>query len=643
MRIRTNAWPGAALIITGTMALPAGAQGTPDVAADGQAGAVELEEIVLSGGITPVPEARYGRAATVIGREEIEERGLATVRDALRAVPGVSVSSAGASRTLVRIRGGEAEHTLVLIDGVEAAGVDGAYNLAGLETANVERIEVLRGPQTVFHGANASAGVINVVTRRGGLGTEASGTLQVGDGTIATAFASRRTQRGGLSLALSRDDDRGWDYSGSDGEKDGILRRSAILSGDVAATDSLRLGFTLRRSDEDYDFDNTDFTAERAEDYVIDDPSARSEREELTGAVWARLDLLGGRLAQELRYELTDTDQVFVQDPFPDSRIETETRALEYRLSDGLDGRAADESDSLLSLLLERQTDESSTDPDFDREANSTALEYRGLIGSSLAVQAGVRRDFNSPFEDETTYVAALSYDLPNGVRLHASAGRGLVQPSYFELFARSFGYEGNPSLRPERNQSFDIGATVPLLDGRGAIDVTLFHEVLEGEITEVLLGTGPDGFARLGFENADGESERQGVEVGGSLQATDALSLRLAYTYLDAEGEDGSVELQRPRHELGLGATWMSPDGRATVSGDLRHTRGVFDRRFFGDGAVVELDDVTVVDVAAEYALTDRISLTARVENLFDAEATDVLGYAGAPRRGWVGVRGRF
>jgi vitamin B12 transporter len=640
MRIRSTRRLAAALTLTaGGLAGAAPAQDLAEMSAD----PVELDEIVLSGGITPVDEARYGRAASVIDRGELDARGISTVREALRAVPGVSVSSAGASATVVRIRGGESDHTLVLIDGIEAAGVDGAYNLAGLETANIERIEVLRGPQSVFYGANASAGVVNIVTRRGGLDSEVSGKVELGNGAIATAFVSRRTARGGLSLALSRHDDRGWDYSGSDGEEDGIERSTGILSGDVAVTEALELGFTLRRSDEEYDFDDVDGTALGAEDYVVDDPTAFSEREETTAAVHARLDLLGGLLGQELRYEVTRNDQAFEQEPFPRNTLETETRAVEYRLSYALDGTPADRSDSVVNLLIERQTDESSTNPGFDREANSVALEYRGAFGGGLAVQAGIRRDFNEPFDDETTYVAALAYELRNGVRLHASTGRGVVQPSYFELFADGFGFEGNPGLAPERNRSHDIGATVPLLEGRGTVDVTLFREALRDEIGDVFAGVGPDGFSRFTFVNEDGESERRGVEVAAALEATEQLALRLAYTYLDAENPDGTVETRRPRHEVGVGATWVSSGGRALLAGDLRHVSGLYDTRAFGDRATVELDGFTTVDLAAEYALTDRIAVTARVENLFDADAVDVIGYAGDPRRGWVGLEGRF
>ncbi|MCZ4257203.1 Plug domain-containing protein [Sulfitobacter sp. G21635-S1] len=118
----------------------------------------DLGEIIVSGGLTPIEAEAPGRAASVVTAQQIEERGIATVQDALRALPGVSVNGSGSSFTQVRLSGGEANHTLILIDGIEASGGDGEYILSGLETANIERIEVLRGPQSVYYGSNASGG-----------------------------------------------------------------------------------------------------------------------------------------------------------------------------------------------------------------------------------------------------------------------------------------------------------------------------------------------------------------------------------------------------------------------------------------------------------------------------------------------------
>ena len=127
---------------------------------------IQLDELVFTGSIAPDITTPVAANSFVISQKTIEKRGNLSIADLLREVPGFAVSSAGANNTQIRIRGGEGNHTLILIDGVEARGGDGEYFLSGLTAANVERIEVLRGPQTLFHGAGASSGVINIITKQ---------------------------------------------------------------------------------------------------------------------------------------------------------------------------------------------------------------------------------------------------------------------------------------------------------------------------------------------------------------------------------------------------------------------------------------------------------------------------------------------
>ncbi len=607
-----------------------------------QQGTIALDPVVLSGGLTPIAPDAFGRAYSVLTAEDIAARGIASVQDALRALPGVSVSSSGASLTAVRIRGGEARQVLILIDGIEATGGSDEYTLSGLETADITRIEVLRGPQSVYYGSNASSGVINIITRRGGEGLAYGAGLELGNGAAGNLWLTHDTARGGVALSFASRDDHGFDQSGSGGEKDGIRRHTLAASGWVQATEDLRLGLTLRRAREDYDFDDADWLAAEPEDYIVDTPGLTSERRELQGGVWAELSTLGGRLTHRLDYQ----DTVFRQWNYG-AWTRGETRKLKYRASLGLDGRAVADSAHLLNLLAERQRDESSQAPDFRRDMASVALEYRGFYDNGLDVQAGLRRDFNKVFEDATSWNIGLSWQVPDQpVRLHASAGNGIVNPSYDQLFGHyDFGwsvYDGNPDLRPERNRGFDLGMEVTLPDGLGVVDVTWFNEKLRDEIETHIVGS-DGGVVRYSYRNQSGDSPRQGLEVAARMQATDALSLSLSYTYLDAKNPDGSVEVRRPRHEIGLSATWAFAGGRGQVTGDLRHVSGNFDVKGFGDFSTARLPDYTVVNLAAGYDLNDRVRLSGRVVNLFDKAYSDVWGYASQGRTAWLGVQARW
>ncbi|MFC7703807.1 TonB-dependent receptor plug domain-containing protein [Plastorhodobacter daqingensis] len=605
-------------------------------------GIIALDEIIVSGGIAPLAADAYGRAHTVLTAEEIKRRGITTIQDALRALPGVSVSSLGAGYTQVRIRGGEATHTLILIDGIKAAGGADEYVLSGLETANIERIEVLRGPQSVFYGSNASAGVINIITRKGGPGLSHGGAVEAGNGAAGAFHLSQRGARGGVALNLSARDDRGFDQSGSGGGKDGVNRKTIGLAADWQATPDLTFGITLRRSTERYEYDATSWAATDAAGYVVD-ADLFGDRDEFQGGVWAEYVTLGGRLTHRLDYQ----DTIHEQRDNDGYDTRGQTRKLKYRASLGLDGQPVGSAAHLLNLLAEHQRDESTSAPGESRVMSSAALEYRAFLDNGLDLQAGLRHDANRSFSDFTSWTLGLSYQVPGQpFRLHASAGTGLVNPSFFELFADAdYGssvYVGNPGLRPEKNRGYDVGIEFQLPENRGIIDVTYFNESLEDEIESYLDGI-DNGIARFTFRNQTGKSPREGIELTARTQATDRLTLGANYTFLRARNPDGSVEVRRPRHELGLNASLAVLDGRGFVSGDLRHVAGNFDTQFWGTYETVELPSYTVVNLAAGYDLNQNVRVTGRIVNLFDEAYSDVWGYASQGRTGYVGLQARW
>ncbi|WP_435168881.1 TonB-dependent receptor plug domain-containing protein [Falsirhodobacter sp. 1013] len=594
-----------------------------------------LDPIIVSAGLTPAPADAYGRAYTILMREQIEARGITTLQDALRGVPGVSVSSSGANTTQVRIRGAEADHTLILVDGVEVSGGSPAgYFLSGLSVQNIERVEVLRGPHSVFYGSSASAGVINIITDKGTEGLHHGGTMDVGNGHSASAHVSQRTAQGGLALNLSQIDDHGFDYSGDSGEKDGLRRNTIGFAGDWKATETLTFGSTLRWTKEEYDYDSFGPSTNEA-DVIVDDNTPEGETREFQGAVFGELSMLDGRLIHRLDYQRS----VFKLDTFDDVPKRAESDTLAYRLSYGLDGLPVDQARHLVNVLVEHEDDDSNIATDYERERDSVALEYRASLDNGLDLQAGVRRDDNKEYDDFTGWTLGLSWRIPGQpVRLHASAGRAQVDPSYEELFGSLYSV-GNPDLTPEQNRSYDLGVELSFLNGRGLIDVTYFHERMTDEITADY--SSPDFLAR--YSNADGESPREGVEVTGRLEATDTLDLSFGYTYLNAKGPDGRIEVRRPKHELQLSSTLSFLDDRASATATLRRVAGNYDDQFYGAYARAELPDYTTLDLAAGYNLTNEVRLTGRVTNLFDESYSDVWGYATRGRQAYVGVQARW
>ena len=605
--------------------------------------ALLLDEIVISGGLTPIEASAYGRAYSSLDAAQIEARGLATVQDALRALPGVSVNSTGDTFTQIRIRGGEGNHTLVLIDGVEAAfGGQGEYMFSGLETADIERIEILRGPQSTLYGSNAMGGVIAITTRRASQpGTAYSAGVELGsDGTKAGGFNLRQsTERSQLSFSASARHVGGYDPTVYGGRKAANDRETLNLTGQTQLTDTITAGFTLRRSWQDYVNISTTSPVAGPEFYLIDN-GQNSERNEVFGSVWAEAETLGGRLSHRLALSgnKQDTD-TFNADGSYGWGNKGSYRALKYRGSFALDGGTTAEARHLLNFAAEaeRETFSAGTPDSYRRDSTALALEYQGRFDWGLDVQAGLRHDFNEVFRDATTWSIGLSYALPDrDIRLRGSVGKAIVNPTMYEQFGYVPGvYDGNPDLRPERSLGADIGVDFGFAGGRGQAGVTLFHGIFKDEIR----GAGTTSI------NETGESRRRGVELSGRWQMTDSFSLSGNYTFITGSYSDGRPLIRRPGHELGLSGTLETFGGRGSVTASLRHVAGNYDSEWFANSwpdPVVnsKLPDFTTVNLSAHYSLTDDLRLTARVVNLFDTDYSEAWGYPAQGRTVYVGLR---
>jgi len=558
------------------------------------------------------------------------------VQQALEAQPGISVNGDAPSSRQVRIRGGEASHTLVLIDGVRAAPGDtafGGYFLRGLDTGYVERIEIVRGPQSVPFGTDASTGVINIITREAKDGLHVGGAIEFGEGDQQNAYFSHGSDSSRIAVNLSNSNDKGFDYSGDDGGNDGTRWETASSKGVFDLNEQTAFGFTLRAADGVYEYDDyddylneKDTGADDAQSYVIDADNY-NEASERAGSIYIDHYSLGGILGHRFRYDRTTEKVAF----FPGTyTTDLKTEVVNYRLQTAIDRQHVESSDHLFSLLFEKRED-SDRNNDQTRENDSVAVEYQGWLSSKGSMQAGLRRDFNTDFSDETTWNIAGSYYVQPDIRWHASAGRAVINPSFSEILGDSFGTDPNPDLAPEKNIGYDVGLELQFPNGDGFVDITYFNETLEDKITKV------------GTKNVNegGESDRQGVELTTVFTALDSIDLSASYTYLDATNPDGETETRRPRNELGLGATWRSAGGVIKLSGDLRYVRGLFSQQRWEEGMPREqLPDFTVVNLASSYSITENIDLTARLTNAFDEDYQEVWGYATRGRAGYVGVR---
>jgi vitamin B12 transporter len=279
------------------------------------------------------------------------------------------------------------------------------------------------------------------------------------------------------------------------------------------------------------------------------------------------------------------------------------------------------------------------TGRDEDRNLVGIGAQYRAEIADQLYLSATLRHDDNDDFQDDDTYSAAASWIIPNtGSRPHASWGTGVTNPTFFEQFGFNPGsFIGNPDLKPEKAKGWDIGLEQTLLDGRLLVDLTYFESTLENEIYTAF-GPAPDYLSTPANQIAD--SDRSGWELSFSARPTDEIDLTGSYTSLDST-EPAGIEVRRPKDQAALDASWRIGGGPIQLNLGVTYNGKQYDTDF-GTFLRTAQDPYTLVRLGASYQLNDKVELYGRVENLMDEDYEEVIGYLGAPRGVFFGIRFR-
>jgi vitamin B12 transporter len=599
-----------------------------------------------------VPAYTIGNAVSVITGEELRQRQVRDASDALRSLPGVSVSRSGGlgNITQVRIRGAEAPHTLVLIDGIEAnATADGEFDFSNLSAEDLERIEVIRGPLSSLYGSNALGGVINIITR-GGRGPLAL-TLKSEAGTLGSKDFAARLSGGSDSVHIAVSshwrDTAGFNIAPSGDERDGSRLTSLGLKGGVRLLEGITLDFTMRYIDKFADRDG--FGGPGTLGIAVDDSSVLNHRLFLGGAN-LRWNMLDGKLTHEFRLARNDTVTSDNDSSFGLFRNVSEADKAAYLATYRLETPAIWAKHSF-SALVAREAEQFTSKGGFglggegERSQLALAGEWRGEFADRLFLTAGVRRDDNDRAQDFTTWRLAASLRLQElGVRPHASVGTAVKLPTMFEQFGVTSTFIPNPNLAPEESFGWDAGLEFTFLKGRATLDVTYF----KADLTNKIFGTAPGPLPNtITSINQPGESTREGVEVAGRVQLTKELSLGAAYTFTDARDRDGVREVRRPPHaaRADLGYAFAGDRGTANLAVIYNGTMNdlAFEQVFpFGQQRVL-LDSYWVVRAAVSYKVQPGVEVFGRVENLFDERYQEVFGFEAAPIAAFAGIKLTF
>lgn len=615
----------------------------------------ELDNLVVTATLEPISINDVASSITIITREQIEQRQVKYLGDLLRDVPGFSVSQAGGigAQTQIRVRGAEANQMLVLIDGIRANDPASAdeFQFQYATTANIERIEIVRGPQSSIWGSDAMAGVINIIRRKdtqetwvnGSAGGGSFGTFNVAaDGGLSgTAF---RLQ-GGVSYYNTH----GINIAREGNEKDGSDNTTANLGLEWEINDDWNFIASGQYVDAETEFDDVDF-------YLTGLPAdtdrvTRANRTYLRGEI--RYKPANSRWTGNASLNYTDSDNR----NFYDGIFNTSTAAqvLDARARGSVllgaekHHRLTAAFDYIDTDFAQRGIASTFGDPNQKQsyDQSSVAAEYVGkLIPGFTWTLSGRYNDF-SDFDDITTWQSAFSYQATGALRLRGSIGTGFKAPTFTERYGfYPDQFIGNPDLKPEKSRGWELGFDSQWADNRVKFGAVYFDQKLRNEIDGFVFD--PDSFLFTAI-NRDTDSRRQGVELTFDWQALDQLEFSANYTYTDSRepfADDDVRELRRPKHMGSLIVQYRFASDRAYANLNLSYTGKQYD--VFFDPATfiserVELSDYTLLDLAGAWKVTESLELIARVSNLTDQEYEDVLGYSTRGRGYFAGLRGRF
>jgi vitamin B12 transporter len=586
---------------------------------------------------------RVGSAISVIDAEDIALQQMTSLDEALERVPGVAITRSGGfgQNTQVRMRGFTSKHVLVMVDGVKLnnpSASSSQFNIDHMLLDNVERVEVLRGPQSGLYGADAVAGVINIITRRpqGPL----SGRLSAMAGTEDSHELSLGAEGGGEKFGMLGS----VSYYETDGislasrapgnvEKDGYENLSALARAEWSPTDRFNASAWLQYIDARNDLDTGSLPTGNAlglPPFLFQDSPGYTDSQQLFGAVDASLETFDGRLTHNVQASRVDLDTLYVAPG---------TRQISEGVTSEAEYYARFEVTPLISILggAEYRKEEGVFEqPDgfgfalVDDSIENTAVFSEANVGltDSLYLSGALRYDDNERFGGETTWRTTAAYTLPSGfgvsdleTKLRASYGIGAEAPGLRQLLGSSATFQGNPDLQPESNWMFDIGVDQYLASGFAAWSLTYYNGEADDGIFNV---TDPVTFISSP-QNVTSPVDMQGVEADLTITPAPWLQLTAAYAWTEVALQDGGAQLfGRPKH-VGSAAITVRPTNRLAVTLD-----GYWRSEFYSDyPSTYLMDGYGLYNLSAVYDLTDSVQVSARVGNLFDEFYEEKLGDA--------------
>jgi len=619
------------------VAFPAWSDTGLDRAADADA----LQAIVITATRIPTPELDLASSVTVVTAEEIAARQERTFAEVLKNIPGLNVVQQGGpgAETSVFMRGTNSNHTKVLVDGIDVSdpsNVNAAFDFGQLLTQDIERVEVLRGPQSGLYGSDAIGGVINVITKAGSGPMQLSASVEGGTFASFNQAAAVSGSQGAFHYSanaahlhagatpvtpldvLAPGEHRIDDYYDN-------FTVSSKLGFDL--TPELDLGLVARYTNTHLRYTGEDFSTFPA---LPAAQQSASNTDQYYGRASAHLVSLDGRLNQTLGVAYTRNQTITLQPQIPESPNTGKRLKVDWQ------GAIRVSSAHSVLLGLEDARDEISAPISASTRIASAYVELQSQLGAHWFSALNARYDDNDRFGSKVTYrIAPTWVSSASGTKLKASVGTGFKAPTLSELF-QSFPpfFFANPDLRPESSVGYDLGIEQGFGGGRVRIGATWFYNRIRDLIATDVTGTT---YANVGRASTDG------AEGFVAYQPVKQLILRLDYTHTEATDDLLHQELlRRPKHKGNLNATWQATDALLLNASVLAVSSWVDGNRDF---SIPRLDapGYTTVNLAASFALSRQLAVFGRIDNLFDRHYENPVGFL-QPRMGvFAGIRAQL
>jgi vitamin B12 transporter len=628
-------------------------------AAESACASDNTEDVVVTATRTAEPVEKTGESVSVITAEQLAAQQIVFVGDALQETPGlVLVRNGGLGQNAtISLRGAEAGQTLVLIDGVrinDPSTVDNEALLGDLLVNNIDRIEILRGPQSTLYGSDAIGGVINVLTRRGGdaplaLRASAEGgsfdTYHVNLGTSGTASdvdygaAANFLHTNGISAA---------DSQNGNAETDGYTNAGATENVRVHLNETISIDLRSYYTNARDDFDDN-FAFIPPATFRVADSAAYGRNTLLAGYGGLNVDLFDGAFNNRFAFIGSDSHRSFYDSAFDVVHKNSSDNGTAVRLEyqGTLQPFSADE----LTFGAEYQqidftgkTYSSFAPQEIDAGKSHVASLYAQnmlTLFNQLTLTAGLRHDDDREFGGHNSVKVAAAWSLNDGdTVLHANYGDGFKASTLFEQFSE-FSNPLHP-LAPEVAHGWEAGATQRYLDGALVAQATYFSRSTDDQIDFFV----PDCFSDpppavcktrpFGYYDNIAKTRAQGVEVEATARVSEAFTVNAAVTDMTATDLTTGLDLaRRPHLTASATVTWTPlPDW----SGGLTAT--YVGRRFDSAGEIHALGADAVLSLFVSHRLTGSLELYARLENALEARYEPVFGYGAAGRAAYSGIR---